>query len=88
MLFHSYIIQVSLYQIDGLAKNTRGECMESMNGPLEPGQDLAIISPKLVESLCLLLKDIEDGINRFAISELVDDLVLDQVSPCTVLEFA
>jgi hypothetical protein len=60
----------------------------SMNGPFEPGQDLAIISPELVESLRLLLKDIEDGINRFAISELVDDLVLDQVSPCTVLEFA
>ena len=35
----------------------------------------------------MLLKDIDDRVGRFAIYELVDDLMMDQVGPCSLLEF-
>ena len=35
----------------------------------------------------MLLKDVDDGVGRSAIYELVDDLMLDQVGPCSLLEF-
>ena len=34
----------------------------------------------------MLLKDVDDGVGRFAIYELVDDWMLYQVGPCPLLE--
>jgi hypothetical protein len=33
------------------------------------------------------LKDVDDRVGRFAIHELVDDLMLDQAGPSSLLEF-
>jgi len=57
-----------------------------MNGSLDPLHERAIVSLS-TQRLGLLLKDIEDGLDRLAGYELVEDLVLDQVGPCSVLEF-
>jgi len=38
-----------------------------------------IISSRVPESFCLLLKDIDDGGNGFTGDELVEDLMLGQV---------
>ena len=35
----------------------------------------------------MLLKDVDDGVSRFTLYELVDDLMLGQVGPCSLLEF-
>jgi hypothetical protein len=35
----------------------------------------------------LLLKDVDDGVGRLAIYELVDDLMLNQAGPRSLLEF-
>ena len=58
-----------------------------MDSPLEPRHDSAILALEFAESLGLLPKDIDDGVSGFAVSELVNDLMLDQVRPCSLLEF-
>jgi hypothetical protein len=76
------------YQTDTLAKHTTSrKSIQDINSALEPRHELSIVSSKVTESLCLLLKDVDDGVGSFAIYELVDDLMLDQVGPCTLLEF-
>jgi len=50
--------------------------MQDLNGPLNPHHELSVISPKMTESLGLLVKDIEDGINRLTGSECVENLML------------
>jgi hypothetical protein len=61
--------------------------MQDVNNPLNPHHELSIISPKVTESLGLLMKDIEDRVNRLTGSEPVEDLMLDQVGPCSALKF-
>ena len=76
------------YQTDTLAEHTTDrEGIHDINSPLEPPHELPIISSKVTESLCLLLKDVDDRVGRFAIDELIKDWMLDQVSPCSLLEF-
>ena len=58
-----------------------------MDGPLESYHKLAVVSSKITEHLRLLSKDVNHGVGRFAIFKPVDDSMLDQVSPCSVLEF-
>jgi hypothetical protein len=62
--------------------------MQDINSPLEPCHELAIrvVSSKVTESLRFLLKDIDDGVGRLAIFEFVDDLMLEQVGPCSFFE--
>ena len=40
-----------------------------------------------MQRLGLLLKDIDNGFDSFTGDELVEDLMLDQVGPCSLLEF-
>jgi hypothetical protein len=69
--------RVKAYQTDPVAKNaTSRKDVQDINSPLEPCHELAIVSSKVTESLGLLLKDIDDGVGRLAISEFVDDLML------------
>jgi len=58
-----------------------------MNGPVDPLHEGAIVSSRGTQRLGLLLKDIEDGLDRSASNEVVEDLMLYQVGPCSVLEF-
>ena len=75
------------YQTDPLTKNaTSRKDMQNINSPLEPCHELAIVSSKVTESLGFLLKDIDDGIGRLANYEFVDDLMLEQVDPCSFFE--
>jgi hypothetical protein len=60
--------------------------MQDINSPLEPCHELAIVSSKVTESLRFLLKDIDDGVGRLANFEFVDDLMLEQVGPCSFFE--
>jgi hypothetical protein len=61
--------------------------MKDMNGPLDPLHERAIVSWRRTQGLGFLLKDIEDGLDRFAGHDLVEDLMLDQVGPRSTLEF-
>ena len=61
--------------------------MQDINGLFEPCHEFPIASSKAPKSLCLLLKDVDDGVGRFAIDELVNDWMLYQVGPCSLLEF-
>jgi len=61
--------------------------VKDMNGALDPLHERAIISRRGTQMLGLLLKDIEDGLDRFAGQELVEDLMLNQVGPYSILEF-
>jgi len=61
--------------------------MEDMNGPLDKLHERGIVSPRGTQRLGLLLKDIEDGLDRFACYELVEDMMLDQVGSCSLLKF-
>ena len=80
--------RVDPYQADSPTEHTtRRKGIHNINSPFEPHHDLSIISSKVTESLCLLLKDIDDRVGRFAIDELIKDWMLDQVSPCSLLEF-
>jgi len=62
--------------------------MQDMNGSLDPLHERVIISLRGTQRLGLLLKDVEDGLDRLAGHEPVKDLLLSQVNPCSVLEFA
>ena len=76
------------YQTNALAKQTaRRKAIQDINRALEPRHELSIVSSEVTESFCLLLKDVDDGVGRFTIHELVDDLMLGQVGPCSLLEF-
>ena len=56
--------------------------MQDIDDPLNPFHKLVIIIPSRVpESFRLLVKDVDDGDNRFTGHELVEDLMLDQVDP-------
>ena len=75
------------YQTDPLTQNaTSRKDMQDINSPLEPYHELAIVSSKVTECLSFLLKDIDDGVGRLAIYEFVDDLMLEQVGPCSFFE--
>jgi hypothetical protein len=61
--------------------------MQDLDSPLEPRHELAIVPSPSTKSLCLILKDIDHGINGIAIREAVDGLMAEQVGPCSLLEF-
>jgi hypothetical protein len=61
--------------------------MEDMNDPLDRLHERVIVSLRGTQSLSLLLEDIDNRLDRLAGYELVEDLMLDQVSPCSLLEF-
>jgi len=61
--------------------------MQDMNGPLDPLHEGGIVSLRGTQRLGLLLKDIDDGLDRSAGYKLVEDLMLEQVGPCSILEF-
>jgi len=61
--------------------------MQDLDSPLQPRHELAIVPSPGTKSLCLILKDIDHGINGFGICEPVDDLMAEQVGPCSLLEF-
>jgi hypothetical protein len=74
--------RVKAYQTDSLTKNaTSRKDMQDINSPLEPCHELAIVPSKVTESLSFLLKDIDDGVDRLAIYDFIDDLMLEQVDP-------
>ncbi len=78
---------VNAYQTNTFTKHATGrKGMQDINSPLQPCHELAIVSSKVTESLRLPLKDIDDGVGRFAIDKLVDYLMLKQVGPCSLLE--
>ena len=61
--------------------------MQDINGLFKPLHEFSIASSKALECLCLLLKNVDDGVGRFAIDELVNDWMSYQVGPCSLLEF-
>ena len=61
--------------------------MQDLDSPLEPRHELVTVSSPGTKSLCLILKDSDHGLNGFAICEPVDDLMAEQVGPCSLLEF-
>jgi len=63
------------------------EGMKDMNGPLDPLHEGVVVSYRGTQRLGLLLKDIEDRLDRSAGCEVVEDLMSDQVGACSVLEF-
>jgi hypothetical protein len=76
------------YQAHVPGENAIGrQCVENMNCPFEPLDDGSIISSKPAESLCLLLKDVDDGVGGFAIRESVDDWMSKQVGARSLIEF-
>ena len=80
--------RVDTYQTNTLSKHTTSrKSIQNVNSAFEPSYELSIVSSEVTESLCLLLKDVDDGVRRFAIHELIDDLMLGQVGPCSLLEF-
>jgi hypothetical protein len=80
--------RVDTHQTDTLAKHaTTRKSIQGVNSALEPRHEPSIITSEVTESLSLLLKDVDDGVGRFTIHELVDDLMLDQVGPCSLFEF-
>jgi len=58
-----------------------------MNDLLDRLHEGAIVVLRGTQRLGLLVKDIEDGLDGLAGYELAEDLMLDQVCPCSVLEF-
>jgi hypothetical protein len=69
--------RVKAYQTDPLTKNaTSRKDKQDINSPLEPCHELAIVSSKVTESLCLPLKNVNNGVGGFAIDKLVDYLML------------
>ena len=58
-----------------------------MNSPFDPLHEGGIVSLRGAQRLGLLLKDVDDGLDRSAGYKLVEDLMLEQVSPCSILEF-
>src|SRR5712672_1259580 len=65
----------------------RGKGVKDMNGALDALHEGGIVSWRGTQRLGLLLKDTEDGLDRLAGYELVEDLMLEQFCPCSVLEF-
>ena len=64
------------YQTNTLAKQTaRRKPIQDINRALEPRHEPSIVSSKVTESLCLLLKNVDDGVGRFTIQEPVNDLM-------------
>ena len=61
--------------------------MQDMNGALDPLHEGGIVSLRGTQRLCFPLKDISDGLDRSAGYKLVEDLMLEQVGPCSILEF-
>jgi hypothetical protein len=77
------------YQAYAPSENVAGrQCMEDVNRPFEPLRDrsISIITSKPAESLCLLLKNVDDGVSRFAIRKRVDDRVSKQVGARSPIE--
>ena len=58
-----------------------------MNGALDPLHEGGVVSLRGTQRLCFPLKDISDGLDRSAGYKLVEDLMLEQVGPCSILEF-
>ena len=80
--------RVKAHQTDPLIKNvTSRKGIQNIDSPPEPCHEPAIVSSKVTESPGFLLKDIDDGVGRLAIYEFIDDLMLEQVGPCTLFEF-
>ena len=78
---------VKAYQTDHLTQDaTSRKDMQDIDSPLEPCHELAIVSSKGT-GMRFLLKNIDDGVGRLAIYEFVDDLMLEQVGPCSFFEF-
>ena len=61
---------------------TGGKSMYDMDYTLERFHHFAVISSKFSESVCLLLKDCDDRVNRIAIFELPGERVVDQFHAC------
>ena len=81
------VMRVKAYQTDPLTENATGrKDMQDIDCPLDPYHELSIVSSKVTESLGFLLKDIDDRVGRLAIFEFVDDLMLEQVGPCSFFE--
>ena len=75
------------YQTNPITKNaTSRKDIQDIYSLLEPFHEPAIVSSKATESLGFLLKDIDDGVGRLAIYELVDDLMLEQAGSCSLLK--
>ena len=69
--------RLDTYQANTPAKYTTSrKSIQDANSALEPRHEFSIASSKVTEILCLFLKDVDDGIGRCAIYELVDDLML------------
>jgi len=76
------------YQTDATDEDLiRRKGMKDMNGALDPLHEGAIVSYGGTQRLGLLLKDVNDGLDRLADQELVEYLMLDQVGPCSGLKF-
>jgi hypothetical protein len=79
--------RVKTYQTDPVTKNaTSRKDIQDINSLLEPCHESAIVSSKIMESPGFLLKDIDNRVDRLAIYEFVDDLMLEQVGPCSFFE--
>ena len=79
--------RIKAHQTDPLTKNaTSRKDIQNIDSPLKPCHEPAIVSSKVTESPGFLLKDIDDGVGRLAICEFVDDLMLEQVGPCSFFE--
>jgi len=69
--------KVATYQTDTIHDHLISrKGMEDMNGPLDRLYEGAVVSLRVTQRLDLLLKDIEDGLDRLAGYELVEDLML------------
>ena len=75
---YSLIIRKGAYQTNTFTKHaTGGKGIQDVDSPFKPSHDPAIVSSKVTELVCLLLKDVKYRVGRFAIFKLVDDLMLD-----------
>ena len=78
------------YRADHFTDHTTGTTgrkgMQHIDSPLEPRHEPVVISPAVADGLGLFLQDVDDGVCRLAIYEFIDDLMLEQVGPCTLFE--
>ena len=78
---------VDTYCTDSTTKHfTRRKGIYDCDGPFNPGHDFAIVSSEVTESLCLFLKDIDDGVGGSASCEPGNDWILSQAGPRSLLE--
>jgi hypothetical protein len=79
--------RVDTYQTDPLTKYTTSrKGIQDINSSLERRHELSVVSLKVMQGLCLLFNDADDGVGRVAIYKLVNNLMLDQVGPCSLLK--